>query len=196
MNYEKNRHGYYIEVGSLDPNKEYLDFKEDAEMLYHGFNEKGYLVPTALTFALRHDGVEVDGCHIWLSDGLDGLASKIQEWSRLKPYYTYELDEWQKEDYINRRIRKYVYYRDSDWLDETLKEAMEDHECETKEELYEVFNFYNDVNLSEIACYLWDVFYYSATMYQIDNTLESILGHYGDAMIAKIDDEGYYLFFH
>ena len=195
MKFEKNEYGYYIEVASLDPNKEYSDYKEDAELLYRNFNDKGYLVPTALTIALRHDGLEVDGYHAWLSDGLDGLASKLDEWARLEPYYTLELDDDQKEEYIDRLIEKYVYPRDSEWLDETFKDAMELYDCETEEELHEVFDYYVDVNLSEIVNYLWDVFYEDNTMYQLDGLLEGILGYYGDAMIAKIEDEGYYLFF-
>ena len=197
MKFEKNEYGYYIEVESLDPNKGYSDFKDDAEELYRGFNDKGYLVPTALTIALRHDGQEVDGYHAWLSDGLDGLASKLDEWARLEPYYTLELDDdHQKEYYLNRMIEKYVYPRDSEWLDETFKDAMELYDCETEEELHGVFDYYSDVNLSEIVNYLWDVFHVNNTMYEIDYSLESMLGYYGDAMIAKIEGDSYYLFFH
>lgn len=104
----------------------------------------------------------------------------------LTDYFTkQELDDDEKEIFLNEIIQKHIHERDDDWL----KEQFEDYEDWEMQD-----NYYNDVSLSEIVNTIYDVFAYINTRAKIEVKTNEYLGRYGSSMLAKVDDM-YYLFF-
>ena len=96
-----------------------------------------------------------------------------------------EMDYSEKDLFINELIKQYVYERDVEWL----KEQIEDYEQWEIEEQY-----YNNVSLSEIVSFMYDIFAYDNTREEIERKMNEFLGYYSNNILTKIDGM-YYLFY-
>jgi len=124
----------------------------------------------------------IDTYYLTLSGGVDGLKDKLVSWLDNKDYYTEELDDWEKEDYIIEQAPNFVNER----TNEDVQELIND---------YGTDNYYMEASLTYIIDFIYDVFYNIVTPYEIDLKLEQLLGFYGSMFLVQdTDTKVFYLF--
>ena len=171
--------GYDIQVTNLSESNVKELMEEAQAWFYHDFNH------STLSINLYYGADQVDYYITWRSDGLNGLRNKLNEWLSKKDYYSLELDQWQKEEYLNSKINLHVHKRDQEDLKEYLND-MEQWEIEDQ--------VYISESLNDVTELLFDVFYYSKTRADVDLKLSEILGYYSTNFLCEVDGV-YYLFF-
>lgn len=185
MNLEKIKNGHAIQVEELNKRSIQKIVKLTIEAL-----SKAPLAKTDITTTLllgEHD--TIDYYVMYRSEiGNGGLEQKLNEWLDEKPYYTQELDDEEKIEFINEKIESYVWENDKEWLNDELGES-ENEYGEPEEN-----DYYSDINLSEIVNTIYDMFANANTKYEIEKVLEENLGHYSNSILTKVDGM-YYLIF-
>ena len=170
---EESQYGYKIDIKNLEVWHIETIVKMTHDKLMETWTKKN-----SVNIELYYDYDKIDYYVMFISEGIEGLVKKLNEWVAAKLYYMVSLDEYEAMEYIEARIVE-SFLTDED--EEGLQESLDDYNKDESD--------YLDVNLSSIVDYLINYFYSDeATKYSIDLKLDDLLGYYGTTQILKVND--------